>query len=273
MGWIKLYDKMLSWEWYGNTNMVRVFLHCLLKANYQPKEWKGIVVGRGQFITSVATLSSELGLTTKQIRGTLEGLQKTNEVAIKTTNKYSIVTITNYDTYQAPAELQGQAERQAEGQTKGKQKGNNYRQIDIIDYTDIKNSSSLRSKSKNPSKAQGLFNINKYLQDNGVSEQHITDWLRVRKEKKATNTLTAMENIEREIAKAGLSWDAAVQICIEESWKGFRAPWYFRLQGESMKDDKPATPDNYAEQDRLLHEQIRQARAARGEKEGKYKDL
>lgn len=142
-GWIKLYDKMLNWEWYGNTNVVRVFLHCLLKANYQQKVWQGITIERGQFITSVAIMSAELGLTTKQVRGALMKLQKSNNIAIKGANKFSTITVCNYDSYQSFAEDEGQTKGQATGQAKGQtkvtQKGNNNRYTDNTDNTEKQN--------------------------------------------------------------------------------------------------------------------------------------
>ena len=40
--WIKLFRKFMDWEWYGDKNTKVLFIHLLLKANYQEKSWKGI---------------------------------------------------------------------------------------------------------------------------------------------------------------------------------------------------------------------------------------
>jgi hypothetical protein len=61
-GFIKLHRQLLDWEWYSDNNTFRVFIHCLLKANYKDKNWKGIQIKRGQFVTSTSKLSTELGL-------------------------------------------------------------------------------------------------------------------------------------------------------------------------------------------------------------------
>ncbi len=61
------------------------------------------------------------------------------------------------------------------------------------------------------------------LRGAGVTEQHVAEWMEIRKTKKATNSQTAFDALVRESAKAGLSVDEAVTKCIEESWKGFRA--------------------------------------------------
>lgn len=100
-GWIKLHSSLLDWEWYSDTNMVRVFLHLLLIANYRPRRVRGIEYGRGVALTTVAELSEALKLSTRNIRTCLERLKTTGEVTIKTTNRMSIITICNYDAYQA----------------------------------------------------------------------------------------------------------------------------------------------------------------------------
>lgn len=104
-GWIKLHRKMLGWEFYRDTNTKVVFLHLLLNANYEDKTWRGIEIKRGQLITSVKHLSEELNLSTQQIRTSLNKLkdnkQNNKQITIKTTNKYTLVTIEKYDLYQS----------------------------------------------------------------------------------------------------------------------------------------------------------------------------
>lgn len=38
IGWIKLHRKFTDWEWYHDRKVKEVFLHLLLKANYQEKK-------------------------------------------------------------------------------------------------------------------------------------------------------------------------------------------------------------------------------------------
>lgn len=97
---IKLYRKMINWEWYTDINTKVLFLHCLLKANWCSGDWKGIHYERGQFITSLNSLSSETGLTIQQVRTALNHLIKTNELTSKSQSKSRIITVVSYDTYQ-----------------------------------------------------------------------------------------------------------------------------------------------------------------------------
>lgn len=128
-GFIKIHRKILKWEWYDDVNVVKLFLHCLILANHKTKHWHGIPVVRGQFITSVSKLAKQTGLTVKQIRLALKKLNKTNEVASETTNRFTMITVNNYSTYHVNETKEGKQEdkqedkqRANEGQTEGKQR-------------------------------------------------------------------------------------------------------------------------------------------------------
>ena len=54
----------------------------------------------------------------------------------------------------------------------------------------------------------------------------------VRKDKKASNTDTALKGFLTEVNKAGISVAEAVKVAAESSWSGFKAPWY----ANNMKD-------------------------------------
>lgn len=99
-GWIKLHRKMVDWEWYNDNNTKVLFLHLLLTANHKEKKWQGITIKRGQKITSIQHLAEEINLTVRQTRTALTKLKSTNEITIKTTSKYSLVTIEKYSDYQ-----------------------------------------------------------------------------------------------------------------------------------------------------------------------------
>ena len=79
--YIKLYKKMLDWEWYDDPNTMRVFLHCLLRANWKPGSWHGINYSAGEFITSLQTLAVETCLTVSQVRTAISHLKMTGEIA------------------------------------------------------------------------------------------------------------------------------------------------------------------------------------------------
>lgn len=99
-GWIKLHRQLLKWEWYNKPNTLRVFIHCLLKANHQKRTWRGIEIPQGAFISSPEKIGKELDLSRQNVRSAIINLQSTNNLTTKTTNKYTLISINNYESYQ-----------------------------------------------------------------------------------------------------------------------------------------------------------------------------
>lgn len=99
-GWIKIHRKMTEWEWYDDIPCRLVFIHLLITANYEDSRWQGRVIKRGQVVTGRHELARETGLSEQQIRTVFGKLKSTSDLTIKTTNKFSIVTIVNYEEYQ-----------------------------------------------------------------------------------------------------------------------------------------------------------------------------
>ena len=72
----------------------------LIKANVASKKWNGRTIGKGQLVTSIAALSDATGLSKGTIRRSIEKLAKSGEILRETTNRYSLITIRNYDKFQ-----------------------------------------------------------------------------------------------------------------------------------------------------------------------------
>ena len=116
MGYIKIFRKLQNWDYYGEPNMVAVWVHLLLNANWEDTVWRGEYLERGSFVTSVRSLSVEIGLSEKQIRLCLKKLENGKQIIIEGANKWTKITICNYATYQDAQD--------SEGQTKVTQSGN-----------------------------------------------------------------------------------------------------------------------------------------------------
>lgn len=99
-GWIKIHRKMVAWEWYHNPTTFCVWMHLLIEANHEPKEWNGLKITAGQLVTSLNSLVKSTGLSMQQVRTALNNIQNTQEITIKATNRYSIITICKYADYQ-----------------------------------------------------------------------------------------------------------------------------------------------------------------------------
>ena len=97
-GFIKFWRKIDDWEWINNPNVLVVFFHCVRLANFKEKKWQGVTIKRGSFITSYEKLANVCGLSVHRTRTALDKL-KASELAIKTTNKYTVISINNYSEY------------------------------------------------------------------------------------------------------------------------------------------------------------------------------
>lgn len=144
-GYLRLFRQMLDWEWYDKPNTKAIFIHCLLCANQKDKIWQGIKIKRGQFITSLEKLAMANGLSIRQTRTALNDLQTTNEIDKQTTNRYSIITVKNYNLYQANDKLKCTLERQANDKQNDKQTTTTNNNKDISNIYNI----SLSNKEKN----------------------------------------------------------------------------------------------------------------------------
>jgi len=99
-GWIKLHRSLIDWEWYTDHNTSRLFIHCLLRANFEDHEWRGISIKRGSFYTSLNTLSAETGLSLRKIRTSFDKLVSTGELTSSGMARGRMITVLEYDSYQ-----------------------------------------------------------------------------------------------------------------------------------------------------------------------------
>ena len=82
----------------------------------------------------------------------------------------------------------------------------------------------------------------------GVSQQTASDFMEVRKQKKATNTQTAFNRIKSEINKAmadGVTAEECIAMAVENSWQGFCYDWYQKRTLPTKQEPKAFTKPEY----------------------------
>lgn len=121
-GWIKLYRKLVDWEWYDEPNTKIVFIDLLLHANHKERKWRGETIEAGSLVTSIGAIAERNGLSTKQVRTAISHLEKTGEIAKKRANKNTTLIVLNYKRYQEFDD--------GKGQSKGNQKSNEWQTDD-----------------------------------------------------------------------------------------------------------------------------------------------
>jgi hypothetical protein len=99
-GYIKLFRKLIDWEWFSDANTLSVFIYLLLMANHEDQMWQGQLIRRGQVVTSKAKIAKKTGLTVQEVKTAFKHLEATNEITNSATNKASTVTIVKYSDYQ-----------------------------------------------------------------------------------------------------------------------------------------------------------------------------
>jgi len=70
-------------------------------ANHKDNKWRGKLIKRGDRVTSYANLASETTLSIMQVRTALDKLKSTHEITSQSTSEYTVISICNYETYQA----------------------------------------------------------------------------------------------------------------------------------------------------------------------------
>ena len=97
--------------------------------------------------------------------------------------------------------------------------------IDIDNIEDIKKENTTNVVLKEKKR----FNFKSGLIDMGIDPQVASDWLQVRKNKRASNTQTAFTRLKSEIEKIcaarGMTPTEVVSIAVERSWQDIKAEW------------------------------------------------
>lgn len=128
-GWIKLHRKFLTWEWFSDTNTLSVFIYFLLRANSNPGKWKGNDIKRGQLITGNDQIRRNTGLSAQSVRTAINHLKSTGEITVQVTNKFSVVTICKYASYQGrKSDTNSPDNTQPDSQPTGDQQSTNDKQ-------------------------------------------------------------------------------------------------------------------------------------------------
>ena len=102
--------------------------------------------------------------------------------------------------------------------------------------------SNARSTDVQPTNNQEPLTINHKPNKNtvappfGVTDSVWQDWLKLRKAKKAAVTQTAIDGIQREADKAGVSLQTVLEMCCERGWTGFKAEWLQPKQSHGYQD-------------------------------------
>lgn len=103
-GYVKIYRKLMTSSVWLSSKTLKVWLWCLLKANFEPIPWefKGeeIKIQRGEFITGRKHASKDLQMSESSVYRQLKKLANFHCITLKPNNQWTGIVIENYDSYQ-----------------------------------------------------------------------------------------------------------------------------------------------------------------------------
>lgn len=142
-GWVKLHRNIVYNKIFDNEKALKIWIWILLKANHAPHD---VLIGRdrihlqsGQFVFGSNTATEELRMSKSTIHFWLDFLRVERCIERKTTNRYSVITVLNYNDYQ---QADQSLERQKNAKRTPKETNNNDKNekkvlsnINILDNT------------------------------------------------------------------------------------------------------------------------------------------
>lgn len=99
MDYLKLGREIVEGRQWRVAARFKLFVSLLFMAAEEECCVAGVQIVRGQVLCSLATLSARTFLTVKQVRNALAALRKAGVIELRTTHRYTIVSICNYDSY------------------------------------------------------------------------------------------------------------------------------------------------------------------------------
>lgn len=142
-GWVKVHRKMLDHWVSQEPELFAFWMRLLIEANHSDKKrmFNGALVEikRGQTLFGLDAFEAKSGISKKRLRRYLDMLETEGMIGRQKTNKYSLISICNYEQYQ----LEGRQEA-GKGQSDGKPRasqgqhlenvknGENVEEVDIV---------------------------------------------------------------------------------------------------------------------------------------------
>lgn len=100
-GFIKIDRQILEWRYHDCYYAFTIWMHVLLLANWTDGYFKGKPIKRGELVTSINNLMLVTGIKSDNtIRKWLKVFESEDMITLKSTNKYTLINIVNYDKFQ-----------------------------------------------------------------------------------------------------------------------------------------------------------------------------
>ncbi|EUX41244.1 primosome subunit DnaD, partial [Staphylococcus aureus M0338] len=170
-GWISI-DRSIQNHWLFKEKRTfskfEAWIYLLMEANHSkakvPIGNQIVTVERGQRLTSILTLSDLFNWSRFKVKTFLDLLESGGMLEVKTTSKYTLITIVNYDFYQSE---QGRNQHQNDIKPTSKQHQSNINPTSKQHQTNTNNNDNKDNNEKNVNNEKKKTTAFDFFQDNG----------------------------------------------------------------------------------------------------------
>ncbi|HDA9577649.1 TPA: DnaD domain-containing protein [Staphylococcus aureus] len=170
-GWISI-DRSIQNHWLFKEKRIfskfEAWIYLLMEANHSkakvPIGNQIVTVERGQRLTSILTLSDLFNWSRFKVKTFLDLLESDGMLEVKTTSKYTLITIVNYDFYQSE---QGRNQHQNDIKPTSKQHQSNINPTSKQHQTNTNNNDNKDNNEKNVNNEKKKTTAFDFFQDNG----------------------------------------------------------------------------------------------------------
>jgi hypothetical protein len=103
-GYVKLWRKSIDGGWLRDSELWALWCWLLIKASHKPLKilvgLREVHLNPGDMVFGRKGASKELEMSEQKIRTRIQFLESSKNITIKSTNKFSIISIVNWETYQ-----------------------------------------------------------------------------------------------------------------------------------------------------------------------------
>ena len=202
-GYIKLWRRSFDSAIWENPKLWRFWTYCLMKATHKETSvmvgFQQIHLKKGQFVFGRKIASKETGLSEQTIRTCLQKLNG-SKLTIKTTNKFTVITIDKWDIFQT------EEKNQPANQPSSNQQVTTYK----------------NDKNNKKKKGNGLFKI-----PEEIPETEWNNYMQVRARIKCANTEAAKKLLVNKLLsfkEKGHCLKTVLNSATENSWKSVYEP-------------------------------------------------
>lgn len=211
-GWIKLHKELRDHPLWLSEPFTKgqAWVDMLMLASHEDTYFyiRGVKVdqARGQICMSENNMALRYRWSRSKLRKFLNDLEKEQQIIQQKNNVIQVLTVVNYEKYQ---EKEPQTIQQKDRRKTAERPNKEYK--------------------------EEFFPFSQELIHTLSIEKNLVDeWLRIRKDKKLTNTETALKGLKSQIEKSGLTANECIRIAVEKSWGGFEAKWVENLRNKNQ---------------------------------------